>query len=185
VQEGKEPPQVVIGSFWHRCVIPATWFFRDRGVAVMTSRSYDGEYIARIIEHFGFVAVRGSSSRGGSIALLGMQRVLASGHTAAFTIDGPRGPRFVAKPGPVMLARMSGAPILCFYLAAERPWILNSWDALMIPRPFSRVHVRWTTLIHVPKDANDEQMSDFHRRIQDALERARRDAVNAIGPGAS
>ena len=98
-------------------------------MAVITSRSFDGEYIARIIELFGFSAVRGSSSRGGSGALLGMNRVLANGHIAAFTIDGPRGPRYVAKPGPVLLAKMSGVPILCFYLAVERPWILRSWDA--------------------------------------------------------
>ena len=84
------PPSFVIGPFWHRSVIPATWFFRGRGIAVMTSRSFDGEYIARIIERFGFVAVRGSSSRGGSAALLGMNRALAGGHIAAFTIDGPR-----------------------------------------------------------------------------------------------
>jgi hypothetical protein len=176
---------MVIGPFWHRSVIPATWFFRSRGIAVMTSRSFDGEYIARIIERFGFVAVRGSSSRGGATALLGMQRTLASGHIAAFTIDGPRGPRFMAKPGPVMLARMSGAPILCFYLAVDRPWILHSWDAMMIPRPFSRVHLRWTKLIHVPQDANDEQMNDYHHQMQDALERARHNAVAALGAQAS
>ena len=131
------------------------------------------------------VAVRGSSSRGGSGALLGMNRALAGGHIAAFTIDGPRGPRFVAKPGPVMLARMSGAPILCFYLAAERPLILRSWDAMMIPRPFSKVHVRWTKLIHVPPEAGDAQMHECHRQMQDSLERARRDAVAALGKQAS
>jgi len=183
--EGSEPPPFVIAPFWHRCVIPATWCFRGRGMAVMTSRSFDGEYIARIIERFGFVAVRGSSSRGGSGALLGMNRALASGRIAAFTIDGPRGPRFMAKPGPVMLARMSGAPILCFYLAVDRPWILHSWDAMMIPRPFSRVHVRWTKLIHVPPDATNEQMNDCHHQMQDALERARHDAVAELGAGAS
>ena len=177
--EGGEPPPFVIGPFWHRCVIPATWCFRGRGMAVMTSRSFDGEYIARIIERFGFVAVRGSSSRGGSGALLGMNRALASGRIAAFTIDGPRGPRFMAKPGPVMLARMSGAPILCFYLAVDRPWILRTWDAMMIPRPFSKVHVRWTKLIRVPPDANDAQMNEYHHQMQDSLERARRDAVDA------
>ncbi len=183
--EGGEPPVSVIGPFWHRAVIPATWFFRRRGIAVMTSRSFDGEYIARIIERFGFAAVRGSSSRGGSGALLGMNRALASGHIAAFTIDGPRGPRFVAKPGPVMLARMSGAPILCFYLAVDRPWILRSWDAMMIPRPFSKVHVRWTKLIHLPPEASDEQMNECHRQMQESLERARRDAVAALGALAS
>ena len=185
VDENGNPPPVVIGPFWHRAVIPATYYFRGRGIAVVTSRSFDGEYIARIIERFGFVAVRGSSSRGGSGALLGMNRVLVSGHIAAFTIDGPRGPRFVAKPGPVMLARMSGVPILCFYLACQRPWILRSWDAMMVPRPFSRVHVRWTKPIHVPPGASDEQMQECHRQMQDALERARCDAVAALGEQAS
>jgi hypothetical protein len=183
--ENGDPPPVVIGSFWHRAVIPATYYFRDRGMAVITSRSFDGEYIARIIELFGFSAVRGSSSRGGSAALLGMNRVLATGHIAAFTIDGPRGPRYLAKPGPVLLAKMSGVPILCFYLAVQRPWILRSWDAMMIPRPFSKVHVRWTKLIHVPAEASEEQMKQSHQRMQDSLERARRDAVAALGEQAS
>jgi hypothetical protein len=185
VPDGEFPAPLTIGPFWHRCVIPATWCFRGHGLAVMTSRSFDGEYIARIIERFGYVAVRGSSSRGGSTALLGMNRALANGQIAAFTIDGPRGPRFMAKPGPVMLARMSGASILCFYLAVDRPWILHSWDAMMIPRPFSRVHVRWTKLIHVAPDANDEQMNEYHHQMQDSLERARRDAVAALGEHAS
>ncbi len=184
VEDG-EPPPVVIGAFWHRAVIPATYYFRGRGMAVMTSRSFDGEYIARIIELFGFSAVRGSSSRGGSGALLGINRVLAGGHIAAFTIDGPRGPRYVAKPGPVLLAKMSGVPILCFYLAVERPWILRSWDAMMIPRPFSKVHVRWTKLIPVPADASEEAMKQCHQQMQDSLERARRDAVAALGEQAS
>jgi len=185
VGEDGVPPPFVIGPFWHRAVIAATWYFRGRGVAVMTSLSFDGEYIARIIERFGFVAVRGSSSRGGAAALLEMNRALAKGHIAAFTIDGPRGPRFQAKPGPVILGRMSGAPILCFYLAAERPWILRSWDAMMIPRPFSKVHIRWTRLIWVPAEASDVQMHECHRQMQESLERARHDAVAALGVGAS
>jgi len=185
VLENGQPPPVGIGPFWHRAVIPATYYFRNCGIAVITSRSFDGEYIARIIERFGFQAVRGSSSRGGFGALLGANRVLASGHVAAFTIDGPRGPCYVAKPGPVMLARMSGVPISCFYLACERPWILPSWDRMMVPRPFSRVHVRWTSKIYVPRDAGEEQIAECHRRMQDALERARRDAVAALGEGGS
>jgi lysophospholipid acyltransferase (LPLAT)-like uncharacterized protein len=185
VSDGDGPPKFVIGPFWHRAVIPATWYFRRQGVAVMTSRSFDGEYIARIIERFGFIAVRGSSSRGGAGALLGMNRVLANGHIAAFTIDGPRGPRFMAKPGPVLLARMSGAPILCFYLAVQRPWVLRSWDAMMIPRPFSKVHLRWTKLIYVPAGASDTELNEFHHQMQDSLERARHDAVAALGTGAS
>jgi lysophospholipid acyltransferase (LPLAT)-like uncharacterized protein len=184
VGEDGEPP-VVVGAFWHRAVIPATWYFRKRGIAVMTSRSFDGEYIARIIERFGFQSVRGSSTRGGSGALLGMNRVLSGGHIAAFTIDGPRGPCYVAKPGPVLLARMSQVPILCFYLACERPWILRSWDRMMVPRPFSRVHLRWTKQILVPAEASEEEMKELHRQMQDSLERARLDAVAALGEQAS
>ena len=183
--QGEFPESLVIAPFWHRCVIPATWLFRGRRIAVMTSRSFDGEYIARIIERFGFLAVRGSSSRGGSVALLGMQRGLEDQRIAAFTIDGPRGPRFQAKPGPVILARRSGVPILCFYLAVRRPWILRSWDAMMIPRPFSKVHVRWTKLIYVPRDAGDVELNDCLHQMQDALERARHDAVAALGADAS
>jgi lysophospholipid acyltransferase (LPLAT)-like uncharacterized protein len=109
-----------IKVFWHRCVFPATYFYRNRGIAVMTSQSFDGEYIARIIERFGFPAVRGSSSRGGVRALLGMHKVLDQGSSVAFTIDGPRGPLYVAKPGPVLLARNTGVPIYCFHIAVEK-----------------------------------------------------------------
>lgn len=178
-------PERVIAPFWHRCGIASTWIFRGHGIAVMTSRSFDGECIARVMGRFGFVPVRGSSTRGAVPALLGMKRALDEQRNAAFTADGPKGPRYVAKPGPVTLARISGAPIEAFYVAAMRPWILNSWDAMVIPRPFSRVHVRWTTPIAVPRDATEEQMKELHQQMQDALERARLDAVATLGEGAS
>ncbi len=92
----------------------------------MVSRSFDGEFIARTIEKLGFVAVRGSSSRGGAAALLGLKAQLEFGNPVVFTIDGPRGPKYVAKPGPVLLARASGLPMAAFYVAIDDPWILNS-----------------------------------------------------------
>ncbi|MGZ4859969.1 MAG: lysophospholipid acyltransferase family protein, partial [Candidatus Angelobacter sp.] len=103
---GAAPP--AIWCFWHRSVIPATYRFRNKGLAVMTSRSFDGEYIARIIQKLGFAAVRGSSSRGAVGALIGMRQQLEQGHGVVFTIDGPRGPRYMAKPGPVLLAKKTG-----------------------------------------------------------------------------
>lgn len=169
-----------IWCFWHRCVIPASYQFRDRQIAVMTSRSFDGEYIARIIRHFGFVPVRGSSSRGAVGALMGMRRELEQGHSVAFTIDGPRGPRYVAKPGPVLLAKKTGAPLSCFYVHVERAWILNSWDQMMIPKPFSRAVLYASGSVTVPADANDEQMAAFHQQMQTTLERCRINAEQSL-----
>jgi lysophospholipid acyltransferase (LPLAT)-like uncharacterized protein len=160
-----------IFPFWHRCVLPATWLFRKQHPAVMTSQSRDGEFIARVIRRFGFVPVRGSSSRGGQRALLEMNQLLGEGHAVAFTIDGPRGPRYVAKRGPVMLARMSGAGITAFYVAVERAWVLKSWDRLMIPKPFSRIYVRFARQIFVPAEADDAQIESYHAEMQAALDR--------------
>ena len=168
--------QVAIWCFWHRSVIPATWCFRHNKIAVMTSRSFDGEYIARIIMKFGYGAVRGSSSRGAVGALLGMRRELELGHPVAFTIDGPRGPLYVAKPGPVLLAKKTGKPICCFHIAVERAWVLNSWDKMIIPKPFSRAAMHISSPIHVPPDARDEQMAELHQQMQAALERCREKA---------
>src|SRR5262249_34911495 len=125
----------MILSFWHSCIFPATYIWRDLAIRVMSSDSFDGEYTGRIIRRFGFVKVRGSSSRGAVRGFLGMRRELDQGATVAFTIDGPRGPRYVAKPGPVVLARATGAPMVAFHIALENPWVLKkTWDQLMVPK---------------------------------------------------
>jgi len=162
-----------IWCFWHRCVIPAAYRLRKNGIAVMTSKSFDGEYIARIIQKLGYIPVRGSSSRAGAEALLGMRAQLEQGHSVSFTIDGPRGPRYVAKPGPVVLAKKTGVPVSCFYVAVERAWILNSWDRMVIPKPFSRAAFYGSSPIHVPPDAANEQMAELHQQMQESLERCR------------
>ncbi len=160
-----------IYPFWHRCVLGATWIFRDRNFAVLTSKSKDGEFIARVIRRFGYVPIRGSSSRGGQRGLLELDSFVKNGGGAAFTIDGPRGPRFVAKKGPVLLARTTGVPITAFYVAMENPWVINSWDAMMIPKPFSRAYIRVARKIFVPPDATDDQLDAAHTEMQSALER--------------
>ena len=154
--------------------------WRKLGIAVMVSRSFDGEYIARIIEKFGFVAVRGSSSRGGSEALRGMKSELEKGAAVAFTIDGPRGPKYVAKPGPVLLARASGMPMAAFHVALSDAWVLKTWDGLMIPKPFSKALVRVSPKVYVPAQANDTQIRDFHTLLQEALERVTRFAEENV-----
>ena len=161
----------VIYSFWHRAVFPASWMWRKQRIAVMVSRSFDGEYIARIIERLGFVAVRGSSSRGGAGALIGMKSVLERGESVAFTIDGPRGPKYVAKPGPVGLSKVTSIPMAAFYVALGNSWVLKTWDDFMIPKPFSKALVRLSRKTVVPADADDTQMRDLHAQLQAALER--------------
>jgi len=175
-EEPPSPPDAtyerpVIYSFWHRAVFASAWLWRKIGIAVMVSRSFDGEYIARTIEKLGFVAVRGSSSRGGAEALLGLKSQLEKGNLVAFTIDGPRGPKYVAKPGPVLLSRASGFPMAAFYVAIDDAWVFNTWDRMAIPKPFSKALVRFSRKIQVPALADDAQMADFHRQLQSALDR--------------
>jgi hypothetical protein len=177
----------LIYSFWHRCVFPAAYLWRNLNIRVMTSQSYDGEYIARIIQKFGFVPVRGSSSRGAVRALLGMRRDVEQGWTVAFTIDGPRGPMYVAKPGSVVLARTTGVPMSVFHIAVEHAWILKTWDRFMIPKPFSRVLMRVAAEMEVPAEASEEQMEQLHRQMQAALDRSRAFAeenVSGVGTAA-
>jgi lysophospholipid acyltransferase (LPLAT)-like uncharacterized protein len=173
-EEGAQPTvghSPLITSFWHACIIPATYIFRNLGVRVMSSNSYDGEYMGRIIHKFGFVAVKGSSSRNAVRALLGLRRALQEGWTVAFSLDGPRGPRHKVKPGPVTLARSSGVPLSMFHIAVERAWVLNTWDRLIIPKPFSRVLLHFGQLISVPADVVDEDIERYQQQLQDSLDR--------------
>lgn len=184
IEEGGPPdffPTPSVFVFWHNAIIPSCWWYRGREIAVMTSSSFDGEYIARIIEKFGFRPVRGSSTRGGVRALLGMHTEIEAGHSVAFTIDGPKGPVYVAKPGPVLLARNVQRPIQPFYVAVERTWILNSWDRLRIPKPFSRAHLRVGRQIQVPAETDSESAQALHAEMQAALERIREEAEGRVG----
>ena len=175
-----EPGMPFIYTFWHRCVFLATYHLRRRGMVVMTSSSFDGEYIARIIKKFGFGAARGSSTRGGVRALLALHKDLEAGRPVAFTIDGPKGPRYVAKPGPTLLARNTQAPILCFHIAVDRAWILNTWDQFIIPKPFARAVVRLGKLIRVPKDSDSAALDGYRAEMQQTLDRIREQAENSL-----
>jgi lysophospholipid acyltransferase (LPLAT)-like uncharacterized protein len=160
-------------SFWHQCIFPATYLWRNLDIRVMSSTSFDGEFTARMIRRFGFVPVRGSSSKGAVRGLLGLRREIAQGWTVAFTIDGPRGPRFITKPGPVLLARTSRVPMAVFHIALEDPWILNTWDRLLIPKPFSKALMRVGALIPVPEDLEAEQVEIYNQCLQSALDRVK------------
>jgi lysophospholipid acyltransferase (LPLAT)-like uncharacterized protein len=171
----------LVASFWHSCIIPSTYLFRNLGIRVMSSNSYDGEYMGRIIHKFGYVAVKGSSSRNAVRALLGLRRALEDGRAVAFTLDGPRGPRHKVKPGPVALARSSGAALTMYYAAVDKAWTLKTWDRLMVPVPFSRVLVRFGKLIPVPADAGDEDVERYTAELQAALDRVCAFAEENVG----
>ncbi len=164
-----------IYCFWHRCALPSLLYFRGKlRCSVLVSQSFDGELIARTIERFGFDAVRGSSSREGAAGLLGLRRAIEAGFIAVFTADGPRGPRYKAKNGPVKLAQMLQMPVGIVYLLPEKAWVANSWDGFLIPKPFSRVAVSWAHKVAAPAaDATPEGIEAVRLQVQDAMERAR------------
>jgi hypothetical protein len=171
------PPAKGIFCFWHRCTLPCGWYFRKFRCSILISQSFDGELIARTLGLLGYNSVRGSSSRGGAAGLLALKDVLIKGDPVVFTADGPRGPIYQTKLGPVKLAQMTGAEIGSFYLLPERAWVLRSWDQFLIPKPFSRVAVSWARAIAAPHP--DDPISTLEAKrveLNDALERARRQA---------
>jgi lysophospholipid acyltransferase (LPLAT)-like uncharacterized protein len=163
--KGQQP----IMAFWHGRILPATYYFRNRGIVVITSENFDGEWIARIIERCGFETSRGSSSRGAIKALLQLKRDMAGGKPAGFTVDGPRGPRGVAQPGAVWLAKATGQPVVPFHLEADRAWTVNSWDRTQIPKPFTTVAVVFAEPIQVPREADDEALEAWRVRLEARL----------------
>jgi lysophospholipid acyltransferase (LPLAT)-like uncharacterized protein len=176
-----EKPGPEIYCFWHQCVLPCTVYFRKSNAVILISRSFDGELITRILKLFGFDAVRGSSSRGAREGLLGLKHVIETGRTAIFTADGPLGPIYQTKMGPIKLAQTTGAPIGAFHLQPERAWVINSWDRFLIPKPFTRIIVSWAQWTHVPTDFPAEQFETRRQELNDALERARLRAFEFLG----
>ena len=163
-----------IFTFWHGRIFPATYYWRNRGIVVMTSMNRDGEAIAQCIQRFGYGAARGSSSRGGFKALAQMARDIRHGRDTAFTIDGPRGPRYIAKQGPVLLAMKTGAAIFCFHISMKRKIQLKSWDEFQIPLPFTPAIVLKAAPIWVPHDAPEAHLRDLHLQMQDTLDDLRK-----------
>ena len=173
------PRAPAIAPCWHECLIPAACCYRDANSTILVSSSFDGECIARTLHRLGMRTVRGSSTRGGQKALRAMPGAFQDGFMV-FTADGPKGPARLAKVGPVMLARSTGIPIYCFHLAPRHAWRLNSWDRMLIPQPFTRVHVRVSQAIEVPAEASHEELRAVHQQMQETLERVRLEAERRV-----
>jgi lysophospholipid acyltransferase (LPLAT)-like uncharacterized protein len=165
--DGSGPRPIM--AFWHGRILTATYFFRNRGIVVMISENFDGEWIARIIERFGYGTSRGSTSRGGHRALLQMKRTLEEGRPAGFAVDGPRGPARKVQPGVVWLAKLTGHPVVPFHTEAASFWSLGSWDRTQVPRPFTTVALAVGPPIAVAPDASEEQIEAKRLEVESAL----------------
>jgi len=176
VRSGRQP----IMAFWHGRILPATYYFRRRGIVVITSENFDGEWIAGIIERFGYGTARGSTSRGGRKALLQLTRTLADGKPAGFTLDGPRGPARVAQPGAIWLAKATGHPVLPFHLEADRFWAMRSWDRTQIPKPFSTVSIAMGEPFDVPSDADEAALEAARLDLEARLAGLERRAMEML-----
>jgi lysophospholipid acyltransferase (LPLAT)-like uncharacterized protein len=172
VASGRQP----VMAFWHGRILPAAYYFRRRGIVVITSENFDGEWIARIISSFGFGTARGSTTRGGSGALKQLVRDMKAGKPAGFTLDGPRGPARAAQPGALWLAKATGNPVLPFHLEASAHWSVRSWDRTQIPKPFSTVALTVGEPLEVPREASGEQLeaarTDLEARLKALEQRA-------------
>jgi len=163
--EGRQP----IFAFWHGRILSATLYFRDRGIIVITSENFDGEWIARIIRRFGYGTARGSTSRGGARALAQLRKDMRQGSPAAFTIDGPRGPARVAQPGAVWLASATGNPIVPFHIEAASSWTVKSWDRHQVPKPGSDIAIAVGEPIEVIPAADATAIEEVRRHLEQAL----------------
>jgi lysophospholipid acyltransferase (LPLAT)-like uncharacterized protein len=169
-------------AFWHGRILPATYYFRRRGIVVITSENFDGEWIARIIERFGYGTARGSTSSGGKRAILQLMRELKAGHPAGFTLDGPRGPAKVAQPGAVWLAMATGNPLLPFHLEASSAWTTHSWDRTQIPKPFSTVGLAVGEPLYVEPNASAEALEAARIELERRLAALEADAAALLSP---
>jgi lysophospholipid acyltransferase (LPLAT)-like uncharacterized protein len=179
IDGGRQP----IMAFWHGRILPATVYFRGRGIVVITSENFDGEWIARIIERFGYGTARGSTSRGAVRALVQLKRDMAAGKPAAFTLDGPRGPAQVAQAGAVWLAKATGNPIVPFHIESDRHWTAKSWDRTQIPKPWSTVGIAIGEPMTVAADAGEAQMESARQLLEARLEALQARALMMIRSG--
>ncbi len=165
----KQEPGLIYAS-WHQRFFPGITFFAKRKpIAIMISQSRDGALIARIVQLLGWQPVRGSSSRAGREALDELRRLARSGSRIGHIVDGPRGPAEVVKPGLLRIAQAAGIPIVPTITSAEKKWVFKSWDRFMVPKPFSRVLIRFGEAMYVDADLKDERFEERRVHIEDRL----------------
>jgi len=174
----------VLLAIWHETLALAGGHHRNTGWHTLTSFSFDGGLAARAIRCYGLEAVRGSTSKGGTEALEGLQRVLQAGVLVGWTLDGPRGPRREAKPGVARLAARTGAVVVPMALAASPAWRLRSWDRFIVPRPFGRHRIVYGAPIAPPADEDDASVASARLHIETTLNALQESVEAELGSGA-
>ena len=164
-QEGR----AVVFVLWHGRLLPCTYWNRHQRLVTLVSQHRDGEYIARIVERWGYTAVRGSSSRRAAGALRELVRHVRAGRSLAVTPDGPRGPRQVMKAGALLAAQLAGAPVIPAAGGASRAWWFGSWDRFLVPKPFARVRLAYGEPVWIPRDADEAALERISRDVEARL----------------
>jgi lysophospholipid acyltransferase (LPLAT)-like uncharacterized protein len=174
--------QPVIFVFWHAWILPLALLHRGEGAVVLVSTHGDGEYIARVIGRMGFGTERGSSTRQGAVGLRGVVRALRGGRDVALTPDGPRGPAGVFKPGALLAAKLTGAPVVPVAVDGSPLWRLSSWDRFVVPRPGARIRVRYGEALTLQRDATEAELTAVARTLERELSVFDADSAGS-GPG--
>jgi lysophospholipid acyltransferase (LPLAT)-like uncharacterized protein len=162
--------QQILYAFWHARLLSLVTDRRDEGIAVLISLHSDGEYIARVIDAFGFRSVRGSSTRGGAKGARSMLKAAREGRDMAVTPDGPKGPPREIKDGLLFLARLTGCPLIPIGTSASRAWRASSWDRFLVPKPFSRVSVVYGEPIWIPRDLDAAGEPEWTAKVEAAVD---------------
>jgi lysophospholipid acyltransferase (LPLAT)-like uncharacterized protein len=160
----------IILTFWHGRILATSYYFRQRGIVVLTSQHRDGEYIGKIIEKLGYGVARGSSSKGSYGAAMAALRALNQGKDIGFAIDGPRGPKYQVKSGATYLAWKTGNPVVPFHVDVEKKWTLSSWDEFQIPKPFSRAILIIGDPMYIRPEEKKEIIPAYEQELQKNLD---------------
>lgn len=134
----------VIFAHWHGDELGLIHMVKRYRIATITSTSKDGELMNQVLSWLGAVTARGSSTRGGANAMRGLiSHCRRNGNNVSFAVDGPKGPIYKVKPGIFEFSRLMHAPIYIASVGVSNPWIFQrAWNKAILPKPFSRVHVR-------------------------------------------
>jgi lysophospholipid acyltransferase (LPLAT)-like uncharacterized protein len=171
VDDARRHAPHLIFAFWHGRMLPLSYGYRNRSIHVLASQHRDGELMGQTIRLLGFGHIRGSSTRGGARAIREMVFKLQEGFDLGITVDGPKGPRFTVKPGPLEVSKLSGSPVVPAAVSSRSHWVFRSWDAFAFPKPFTTVLVRFGPAVIVPGDAGPETLEAKRLELERVLRR--------------